>query len=503
LSAVLLEAQHITKSFPGVRALDDVSLTVHSGEIVALVGHNGSGKSTLVKVLAGVYRADVGTVATVAGTTKRGHHAGLHFIHQDLGLIPMLTTIENIDLSRSMGRHGVLPSPVRAERHKARDLIKQFGVEFDVDLPVEKLTPAERTIVAIARALDGWTSADNVLVLDEPTAALQGEEVAMLFEAVRRVVAGGAGVVMISHRLNEVVDLADRVVVLRDGRVVGDHARGGFDQQSLVRLIAGETGDDDRDLPAVSQLGDVLLKVRGLRSDHLHGVDLDVHAGEIVGVTGLLGSGMEQIAGIIFGASASTAGTVEIAGHRTSSGSPASAIEAGAGYVPSDRRRYGAVVTLNARENLTLPRLAPLRTRSGRIDGRSETNEANRWMTEVGVRPVDSADRSFSLFSGGNQQKIVIAKWLRNSPRVLLLEEPTQGVDVAAQASIHDLVARVAAGGAAVLVSSTDTKELVALCHRVLVLHDGVVAASLDRGRLTEPALVAATIDRPTTLQEG
>jgi ABC-type sugar transport system ATPase subunit len=503
LSAVLLEAQHITKSFPGVRALDDVSLTVRSGEIVALVGHNGSGKSTLVKVLAGVYPADSGTVVTVVGTTKRGHHEGLHFIHQDLGLIPMLTTIENIDLSRALGRHGVLPSPIRAERHKARDLIKQFGVEFDVDLPVEKLTSAERTIVAIARALDGWTSADNVLVLDEPTAALQGEEVGKLFEAVRRVVSGGAGVIMISHRLNEVVDLADRVVVLRDGRVVGDHVRGDFDQRSLVRLIAGETGDDSRDLPGASQLGDVLLTVRGLCSDHLRGVDLEVHAGEILGVTGLLGSGMEQIAGTIFGATPSRSGSVEVAGRRIHSGSPAAAIEAGAGYVPSDRRRYGAVVTMNARENLTLPQLASLRTRGGRIDGRSETREANRWMTDVGVRPVDSADRSFSLFSGGNQQKIVIAKWLRNKPRLLLLEEPTQGVDVAAQASIHDLVTRVASGGAAVLVSSTDTKELVTLCHRVLVLHDGVVAAALEGKQLTEPALVAATIDRPTTLQEG
>jgi ribose transport system ATP-binding protein len=408
----------------------------------------------------------------------------------------MLTTIENIDLSRALGRNGLLPAPVRTERRRARDLITQFGVEFDVDVPVEKLTPAERTIVAIARALDGWSSADNVLVLDEPTAALQGEEVGKLFEAVRRVVSGGAGVIMISHRLDEVVDLADRVVVLRDGRVVGDHLRGGFDQRSLVRLIAGETGDDSRELPGVAQLGDVILSVRGLRSDHLLGVDIDVHAGEIVGVTGLLGSGMEQIAGTIFGATPARAGLIAIAGHDTTGGSPAAAIAAGAGYVPSDRRRYGAVVTMNAKENLTLPQLTSLRTRAGRIDGRSETREANKWMAEVGVRPTDSADRSFSLFS-------VIAKWLRNKPRLLLLEEPTQGVDVAAQASIHDLVARVAADGAAVLVSSTDTKELVTLCHRVLVLHDGVVAAELEGSRLTEPALVAATIDRPTTAEEG
>lgn len=503
MASVLLEARNITKAFPGVKALDDVSLTVHSGEIVALVGHNGSGKSTLVKVLAGVYQQDAGSVITGAGGSGRGHGDGLHFIHQDLGLISTLSTVENLDLSRKLGGKAVRPFPIQAERARARALIQRFGADFDVDASLAMLTPAERTVVAIARALDGWESTDNVLVLDEPTAALQGEEVGKLFEAIRSVTAQGAGVVLISHRLGEVVEIADRVVILRDGRVVGNHRRGGFDQASLVRLIAGESGDDPREQIQDSEPGDVRLSVRGLTDAHLSSVDLDIRAGEVVGVSGLLGSGMEQIAAAIFGATNRQAGRVEVDGESVEPGSPISAIAAGMGYVPSDRRRFGAIVSMTATENLTLPRLKSLRRSTGVIDRKAETAEANGWMDRVGVRPARSGDRAFSLFSGGNQQKIVIAKWLRNQPRVLLLEEPTQGVDVAAQASIHDLIAQIAADGTAVLVSSTDTKELVTLCHRVIVLHGGRVTAALSGAGLNEPALVRATIDTPNPKREG
>ena len=503
LTSVLLEARNITKAFPGVKALDDVSLTVHAGEIVALVGHNGSGKSTLVKVLAGVYRQDVGSVITAAGEASRGHSGGLHFIHQDLGLISTMSTVENLDLSRRLGTKAVRPSPLRAQRAHARALTRRFGAEFDVDDLLSTLTPAECTIVAIARALDGWTSTDNVLVLDEPTAALQGEEVGKLFEAVRSVSAQGAGVVLISHRIDEVVEIADRVVILRDGRVVGDHRRGEFDRAALVRLIAGTSGDDPRVQIESSDPGHVRLSVRGLADAHLACIDLDVRAGEIVGVTGLLGSGMEQVAATIFGATRRQSGTVEVDGTVVEPGSPIRAIAAGLGYVPSDRRRFGAIVSMTATENLTLPHLAPLRRSTGVIDRRQEMAEANKWMDHVGVRPARSGDRALSLFSGGNQQKVVIAKWLRNKPRVLLLEEPTQGVDVAAQASIHDLIAGAAGDGTAVLVSSTDTKELVTLCHRVLVLHEGRVTASLIGSDLTEPALVRATIDTPARTQEA
>jgi ABC-type sugar transport system ATPase subunit len=487
---VLLEVQHVSKAFPGVRALDDVSLTVTGGEVLALVGHNGSGKSTLVKILAGVYDADAGSVVR---HDAAGVAPGLHFIHQDLGLVPMLSAVENIDLARTHRMAAVLPSPRRRERSSARQRIAQFGAAFDVDIPVARLSPAERTIVALARALDGWESSRNVLVLDEPTAALAEGEVRKLFDAIRTVTAGGAGVVMISHRLDEVVELADSVVVLRDGKVVADERRGAFDQRRLVSLIAGSEDGEAVEIARHNAGGEVMLAVSGLTGTFLSGVDLDVRAGEIVGVTGLLGSGIEQLCSIVFGAVPATGGSVQVAGSSLRPG-PRRSIRAGMGFAPADRRRLGSVLVMNARENLTLPRLAPVRGRLGQIRRKAERDDAGSWMQRVDVRPAASTERGFALFSGGNQQKIVIAKWVRNEPRVLLLEEPTQGVDVAAQAGIHQLIARVASRGTAVLVASTDAKELAALCHRVLVLHRGRVAAVLEGDRLSESALVRATL---------
>ena len=495
MGKVLLEASGISKAFPGVKALDDVSLQVEAGQIVALVGHNGSGKSTLVKILAGVYQADDGVITTPGGRAPgAGKDDGLHFIHQDLGLIPMLTAVENIDLSRQHGRRSLLPFKSRKEQARARELVAQFGAHFNVNIPVVALSPAERTIVAIARALDGWTSNDNVLVLDEPTAALQEEEVRKLFAAVRRVVAAGAGVIIISHRLDEVVELADRVVVLRDGTLVADQTRGNFDKKTLVQLIAGVEESPEVELAAHNSGGDVMLSLRGLSCAEIKGLDLEVRAGEIVGVTGLLGSGMEQIGGAVFGSIPST-GEVVVGGKSVKRGAPKAAVAAGVGFVPSDRRSLGSVITMNARENLTLPLLRPLRNAFGSISISRERADATEWMNRVDVKPRGSSERTFSLFSGGNQQKVIIAKWMRNLPRVLVLEEPTQGVDVGAQSSIHALIARVASEGAAVLISSSDTKELVSLCHRVVVLHEGVIAGTFEGVDLTESNVLKTTLD--------
>ena len=495
MGKVLLEATRVSKAFPGVRALDNVSLQVESGQIVALVGHNGSGKSTLVKILAGVYQADDGEFTTPSGgELGGGKDDGLHFIHQDLGLIPMLTAVENIDLARQHGGRSIMPFPRKREQKRAQELIAQFGANFNVNIPVAALSPAERTIVAIARALDGWTSNDNVLVLDEPTAALQEEEVLKLFSAVRNVVAAGAGVIIISQRLDEVVELADRVVVLRDGRLVADQLRGHFDKRTLVQLIAGTEESPEVEVARHASGGDVMLSIEGLACHQIRGLDLDVRAGEIVGITGLLGSGMEQIGGAIFG-SVAAIGTVRVGGAEIPRGKPVAAVAAGIGFVPADRRGLGSVVTMSARENLTLPRLSTVRNALGAISNKTEKADAASWMDRVEVRPRGATERTFSLFSGGNQQKIIIAKWMRNDPRVLVLEEPTQGVDVAAQASIHQLIARVASEGSAVLVSSTDTKELVSLCHRVVVLHEGVIAAEFEGARLTESNVLRTTLD--------
>ena len=492
----LIRARGLTKTFPGLRALDALSLDVHSGEIVAVVGQNGSGKSTLVKILAGVHTADSGTVdvqgsngETLTGPAALEH---LHFIHQDLGLIPTLSTIENLDLTRRLGRSALAPVRTRTERREVEDLIARFGELFDVQAPVSALTAAEQRIVAIARALSGWEHSDNVLVLDEPTVALPGNEVKRLFEAVRRVAGEGAGVIFISHRLDEVLDLADRIVVLRDGRLVADVDPRGVDHDELVRLITGRRLAD-LDVEHRGHDSSPVLSVRHLAGASVVDASLELAPGEIVGVGGIVGSGQEHFAGLVFGALKPRGGEIRVAGEELDPDDPHGAIRRGLAFIPADRRARGAIMDMYARENLTLPRLDPLQRRFGRLDLGAERADVQKWTDRVGLSPPDP-ERPLNLFSGGNQQKVVLAKWLRNRPDVLLLDEPTQGVDVGAKASIYTLIADAAKDGSAILICSSDMKELVLLCDRVLVMRDGRIAATLDGPSLTEANLVSASL---------
>jgi ABC-type sugar transport system ATPase subunit len=492
--APLLQIRRLSKSFGATRALDDVSLEVHSGEVLAVVGQNGSGKSTLVKVLAGVYPADPGGQIEVrdADGTRRNSRHSLHFIHQDLGLLPMLNTIENLDLGRPLGRRAFAPGNRQEEHRRASALVERYGAHIDVQAPVGHLSPAEKAIVAIARAMDGWDRPDNVLVLDEPTAAFHRDEVDRLFSAVRRVAADGAGVIFISHRLDEVSALADRVIALRDGKIVAHVMAGDFDQTMLVQAIVGTTvAETRRTAPPPDH--PPTLRVEGLKGTLLGGLSFSVGRGEILGVSGVLGSGREELGALLFGADRRRGGTLSVGGVPLPPGDILAAMEQRVAFVPSDRRRHGAVMMMNVRENLTLPSLEGLRRRFGRIDRVAERRETRRWATAIGLRPL-RPERPMNEFSGGNQQKVVLAKWLRTQPHLLVLEEPTQGVDVGAKASIYELVMQAATDGAAVVVSSSDTKELATICDRVLVLEDGRLVSELAGLALTEEALVRESI---------
>ncbi|MEZ5190892.1 MAG: sugar ABC transporter ATP-binding protein [Schumannella sp.] len=480
----LLRVSGIVKSFPDLVALDDVSLDVHAGEIVAVVGHNGSGKSTLVKILSGAYTADAGTVELEPGT-------GLHIIHQDLALIGELSAAENLMLVTAGGAGSFAPVHTRDERDRARELAERFGEAFDIDAPVRDLTPAQRAIVAISRALDGWTGTSNVLVLDESTESLHRTEVDVLFEAVRRLAADGAGVVFVSHRLDEVLGLADRVVVLRDGRKVADEPVAGIDHGRLVELITGSAAATQRErMSATVADAEPVLEVRGLRGGTVEHLDLALRPGEIVGVAGVLGSGREAVPALLYGAVPSTADRFEVAGRAYARPAPAESLRRGVAFVPGDRARLGAVRELVARENVTLPQLRTLTGWLGGISRRRERAEVAGLMRDHDVRPR-RPEQGFGLFSGGNQQKIVMARSLRDGPGILLLDEPTQGVDIGAKVAIYDRIVDAAAEGAAVLVSSSDAKELLRLCHRVVVMRHGRAAAMLAGSDLTEPRLVA------------
>lgn len=483
----LLRVESVVKTFPGLTALDGVSLSVDSGEILAVIGHNGSGKSTLVKILAGVYTRDAGQV-TLSSPEEAGEEVTeMHFIHQDLALIPELTAVENLYLAKGT----LAPNQLAAERARTRELIGHFGDVFDVDVPVKQLTSGQRAIVAIARALNGWDHPRHVIVLDEPTESLHKSEVDVLFQAVRRLAADGAGVIFISHRLDEVLELADRVAVLRDGKKVADEPTASLDHGRLVELITGSSVAELAETKLPVAAGEPVLAVTGLHGGGIERLDLTVRAGEIVGIAGVLGSGREALPTLLFGATSATAETFEVGGTAYDHRSPVESIRRGMAYVPADRSRFGSVREFTARENMTLPELGSLRTRTGAINRAREQEEASRLIEGFQVRPP-RPEQMFGAFSGGNQQKIMFAKWLRNTPSLLLLEEPTQGVDIGAKVAIYQAIEAAAAAGAAVLVCSSDAKELLRLCQRVIVLRDGLQAEELSGEILTEHRLVLA-----------
>lgn len=481
----LLTIKSLSKTFPGVLALDDVDLTVDVGEIVGLVGHNGSGKSTLVKVLAGVHSPDPGSHVDLNGS--------IHFIHQDLGLVPTLNTVENLSLGRREGLRAFAPTR-RAERAEAMQLIARFGGSFDVTVPISNISATECTIVAIARATASWTDERNILVLDEPTAALHGEEVQRLHTVVKQLAANGTGIIYISHRLGEIVELADRAVVLRDGKVILDESRGQYDYETLVAAISGRTSSvDSASSRPIQKESAVKLRVSKLAAEDICNLDLEVRAGEIVGLSGLIGSGMEHALGTIFGSRPAISGTVEVAGRLVPRMSPRQAIKAGLAYLPCDRRRHGAVLGMSASENLTLASLSSISNKMAVIQTAREKAAAEHDMRAVSVRPFDP-NRNFELFSGGNQQKILIAKWLRTDPSVLLFDEPTQGVDVGAKSGIYQLIRRAAENGAAILIASTDEKELATVCDRVLVMNDGAIVTELIGTEVCEARIIRASL---------
>ena len=499
-----LRLENVGKTFPGNRALDDVSLSVFGHEVLGLVGQNGSGKSTLIKILAGLLEMEPGGKILIHGrradqASDRARDPGLHFIHQEPALIGRLSTVENLWLGRRLGARILAPVDRRRETADARELLEEFGLALDVHRPVMELTAGEQAVIAIVRALDGWTRSDNILVLDEPTAALHEAEVGTLFTAIRRVVAGGASVILVSHRLREIEEIADRVAVLRDGRLVADVRRGEYSERDLVALMTdGQVARTDAERRSH---GGRVLEVREVQGPGVERVTFGVSAGEIVGITGLLGSGVEHIGGLIFGSVQKTAGSVVVAGVEVRGGAPSASIAHGVAFVPAGR---GAVMTMTARENLTLPQMSSVVNVIGGLDSKKELAETNRWFEAVDVRPR-APDKKFGEFSGGNQQKIVIAKWLRSTPKVFVLEEPTHGVDVAAKGAIHELIFRAARAGSAIVVASSDTEELLRICDRVLVLREGRMAATIDRSGLSEEALVRASlgIDDPPAVPGG
>ncbi|MFF4018590.1 sugar ABC transporter ATP-binding protein [Streptomyces sp. NPDC001843] len=494
----VLRVSGLSKRFGATQALRDIDLEVAHGEIHALIGPNGSGKSTLIKVLAGYHHAEPGAVAELdgelfdLGQVAASRHDRLRFVHQELGLVGELSAIDNLALSRGFARtaFGNIRWPEMERRTTA--LVERFGLGIDVRRPLSLASPVQRAVVAIAAALQGWEGRRGVLVLDEPTAVLPPGEVARLFDIVREVRDAGASVLYVSHRMDEIFALADRVTVIRGGRRIATRRVADLTPRSLAELMAGEEMETDHRPARPAGPTGAVLEVRDLSAGPLHGIGFDLARGERLGITGLVGSGHEIVPYAVSGArTGPVRGRLRMPGQSERWTDARDAGALGIPLVPADRAAEGVIGDFSVGENLTLPLLHRLRARGGRLHRRRESALVDEWIERVAVRTSGRGARITTL-SGGNQQKVVMARCLARRPPVLALCEPTAGVDIATRLQLYDLIERQADEGMGVIVSSSDTQDLLALCTRVLVVRDGRIARDISGRDITEAALVHA-----------
>lgn len=490
----LLHANHVTKSYDGVCALSDVSFQLRAGEIHALVGENGAGKSTLIKIITGAVRADSGEIvinghAIRENSPQIAKSLGIAAIYQQPTVFPWLTVAENIALGQE--QDGMWKTvDWRASRRRAAELLEQIGAAIDPDADASELTMPQQQLVEIARAL-GCDA--KVLILDEPTACLSEKDTESLFRILRELRAQGVGIVYISHRLDELAGIADRITVLRDGAVVATRSISEVSSQELIHLMVG------RELSAIFPkkavpLGTVVLELRQLKRHGVQGkgVDLSVRAGEIVGLAGLVGAGRTGLAKTIFGLVPVESGEIRLHGRAATISTPAEAIRHGIAYLPEDRLRHGVIPQMPISANITLASLEAL-ARHGAIGLRKEREIAIHYVQRFAIK-TPAIFAPVATLSGGNQQKVVLSRWLATKPSVLILDEPTQGVDVGAKSEIHALMGELASQGKAILMISSELPELLGMCDRIVVMRSGEIAGSLERGEATQAKILALAL---------
>jgi rhamnose transport system ATP-binding protein len=494
-SPPILALERLSKAFAAVRALQDVSLDLRGGEIHALAGENGAGKSTLVKILAGVYRPDEG-VLLLDGRRRdfRGpadaQQAGVAVIYQEPTLFPDLSVAENIFVGRHpRARFGRIDR--RALRAATAALFNRLGVALDPDRPARGLSIADQQIVEIAKALSGDA---RVLIMDEPTAALTGNEVGRLFAVARALRDQGCALLFISHRLEEIFELCERVTTLRDGRLIATEPIADITPDDLVQRMVGRALDALYPKQETERGAPVLEVSRLTRERVFTDISFDVCAGEIVALAGLVGAGRSEVARAVFGVDRYDAGRVAVGGVRLAGGSPTAAMAAGIALVPEDRRQQGLVMIGSIERNIGLTTLRTLR-RGPIISHRAERDRAADWAIRLKLRYARLSD-AVGVLSGGNQQKVVLAKWLSTEPSVLIVDEPTRGIDVGTKAEVHRLLSELAARGLAVLMISSDLPEVLGMADRILVMHEGRLTAEIPRAEATEESIMAAATGR-------
>ena len=503
----LLVMRDIDKRFQGVQALSSASLEVEPGEIMALVGQNGAGKSTLIKVLTGAYRRDSGSILFAGqgidfASPQAAQRGGVSTIYQEINLVPFRSVAENIFLGREARRYGFLDwGRMNAE---AAELLRRFAVEIDVRRPLMEFSTAIQQMVAIARAVSFKA---QLVIMDEPTSSLDEREVAVLFDVMRRLKREGVAVIFVSHRLDELYQVCDRVTVMRDGRTVSTSRMADIDKLSLIAAMLG------RDLETVrahstgfsaarAGPGDVVLSVEGLKiGRRVRDARVEVRERQIVGLAGLLGSGRTEVARAIFGADPPDAGTIKIGGQTVSPREPSEAIALGVGYCSEDRKADGIVPDMSVRENMTLG-ILPRLTSMGIVDEARQREIVDKFMKRLGIKAA-SVEQKIRDLSGGNQQKVLLARWLCADPKLLILDEPTRGIDVGAKAEIQALIRELADQGLGVLMISSELEEITEGADRVFVLSDGRTVADLKHAEASAGAIMAAMAHGPDIVAEA
>ena len=506
--APVLEVREVTKEFPGVLALDGISFALRPGEVHTLVGENGAGKSTLIKVLTGVYKPDRGQVLFEGeevsfASPRESQEAGISTIYQEINLIPLRSVAENVFLGREPKTRFGLVDFKRMTR-EARELLGRYGIEVDAAAPLHSLGLGAQQMVAIVRAV----SLDaRVVIMDEPSSSLEAKEVETLFRVIRQLREDGVGVIYVSHRLDELYEICERVTVLRDGKVVhtGDLAE--LSRLELIsKMLGRELSEVEGGTTELSEhraaSGEPVLAAEGLTRRHvLDDVSFDVRPGEVVGLAGLLGSGRTETAKAIFGAQPLDSGTVRVEGKEVKRNSPSSAIRAGIAFLPEDRKSEGIIPDLSVRENIVaaaLPRLS----RAGLVSEKAQEELVERFMRRLGIK-ASSPEQPVKELSGGNQQKVMLARWLCMNPKVVILDEPTRGIDVGAKAEVQSLIDDLAGEGLGVVLISSEIEEILEASGRVVVLKDGEVAGLLSGEEIEEDHLMALLAEGGRRPQDG
>ena len=491
MSEPILRMSNISKSFAGVHALQGVKLELCPGEVHALLGENGAGKSTLVKVITGVHQPDSGEIFLNGqpvrfSDPRMAASLGISAIYQELSIFPDLDIAENIFVGRRPTLAGSLVDWQRMYR-EAGKLMDSLGVHMDLKIKARNLSIAQQQMIEIARALSVNAS---ILIMDEPTSALTLNEVDDLFQIIRRLRSTGTAILFISHRLEELFQIADRVTVLRDGAYVDTRSMAGVTQDELIRMMVGRTVTDLFPKKNV-QIGAVALRVSHLtRRGVFEDISFELHRGEILGMAGLVGAGRTEVSQALFGVVPAHSGTIEIDGQVVQISSPSEAMRYGMAYVPEDRQHHGLVLPMDITENITLPVL-PRYSKMGWLADKSAQQAAHRAATQMEVKATTVWQKAREL-SGGNQQKVVLAKWLSTGPRILVLDEPTRGIDIGTKAAVHSLMSELASQGIAILMISSELPEVLGMSDRILVMHEGKQTALFDRSEATQEKIMTA-----------